>query len=622
MKKIIFFIALSMLIALPFTFAETKDDYTIMIYMNGSTLESDYDYVKREFKASASKDLSEMMAGYAGDDNINVVIQTIGTKRWDNDFVSSNETQRFLLKEDSLQLEYSMPNQNAGYKKGLSDFIIWSERNYPAKRYGIILWNHGGGPVKGYGFDENFNGDVLQLEELESAFETAQSKSNIHFDFIGFDACLMASLEVASSLSPYADYLLASEELEPSHGWNYTTLLKELHIEADMSAETLGKIVADSYLAEANEKGDSYNITFSVVKLSEVQAIVSELELLTEFAEPIFKSPSNFYDFAKAIGKARSFGGNTEAQGYTDLIDIKDFATELSKKLSINTDRLTSAIDAAVLYKIDGSSSKNTGGLSLYFPLKDKNHYDRNMSKYKNIGFSETYLAFIEKFQAHMLALDDDDSITYDLNKPNKETDFYHIVFSEDDVNKIADVYLDLFIYTSEDDYPDHSLVGYGYDNLVFYDDADTQYNEVFDKEWIHLNDTPLLVKISHETESSVEYESPVLYNDQQMYLLFSYDTTTCTYSINGLRKGIDPHTGKPDKAIYHLKKGDTLQAYYRGYHTKRRLYEWILSDELIISSDMVISKQPIEAEAYITAFRYFDYRYKVYLSDFFKFER
>lgn len=621
MKKILFFITLSILIAFPFAFAETKDDYTIMIYMNGSTLESDYDYVKNEFKASASKDLSEMMAGYAGDDNINVIIQTIGTKRWDNDFVSSNETQRFLLKEDSLQLEYSMSNQNAGYKKGLSDFIIWSKRNYPAKRYGIILWNHGGGPVKGYGFDENFNGDVLQLEELESAFETAQSKSNIHFDFIGFDACLMASLEVASSLSPYADYLLASEELEPSHGWNYSSLLKELHIEADMSAETLGKIVADSYLAEANEKGNNYNITFSVVKLSEVQAIISELELLTEFAEPIFKSPSNFYDFAKAVGKARSFGGNTESQGYTDLIDIKDFATELSKKLSINTDRLISAVNAAVIYKIDGSSSKNTGGLSLYFPLKDKNHYDRNIIKYKSIDFSETYLAFIEKFHAHMLELDGDEEITYNLNKPNDKTDFYHIVFSEDDVNKIANVYLDLFIYTSEEDDPDHSLIGYGYDNLVFYDD-DTQYNEVFDKEWIHLNDMPLLVKISDETETSVEYESPVLYNGQQMYLLFSYDRATCSYTINGLRKGIDPHTGKPDKAIYHFNNGDTIQAYYRAYHTKRRLYEWILSDELTISSDMVISKQAIEAETYITAFRYFDYRYKVYLSDFFKFER
>ncbi|MCR5235609.1 MAG: hypothetical protein K6E34_00220 [Lachnospiraceae bacterium] len=36
-----------------------------------------------------------------------------------------------------------------------------------------------------------------------------------HFDFIGFDACLMATVETAYMLSPYADYMIASEEFEP-----------------------------------------------------------------------------------------------------------------------------------------------------------------------------------------------------------------------------------------------------------------------------------------------------------------------------------------------------------------------------------------------------------------------
>jgi hypothetical protein len=622
MKKILLLITLITLASWNATFGQSQDDYTIMVYLNGSTLESGYDYITNEFKGHASKDLAEMIEGYAGDQNINIVIQTLGTKRWTNDLISGNETQRFTLNDTGLQLEYSMPNQNAGYKKGLSDFIIWSQRNYPANQYGLILWNHGGGPVKGFGLDEHFNGDVLHLEELAGALETAQSQGQIHFDFIGFDACLMASLEIAHSLAPYADYLMASEELEPNHGWNYTSLLKELHIEPNMSPETLGKIISDSYLAEAREKGDHHNITFSVIKLSEVKNIVAELELLTEFSEPIFKSPSNFYDFAKALSKARSFGGNTATLGYTDLIDIKDFANHLSQKLSINTDRLTRALETAVVYKIDGSASKNTGGLSLYFPLKDKQNYDRNMGHYRKIGFSETYVNFIDRFQDHINVLDGDQDIGYDLNPPNKQTDFYHIVFEDDDFDKISDVYLELMVSSPKEAYPNHSRIRYGYDDLVLYDDADTQYIEQFDKEWIHLNDVPLLVRITDTTDMTIDYESPVSYKDQDMYLLFSYDKEGDTYTINGLRRGIDPTTGKPDKEIYHLKVGDTIQAYYRGYHDKRRRYEWVKSDILTVVPQMVISKKDLEAENYMLAFRYLDYRYTVYQSDFFKFQR
>jgi hypothetical protein len=48
------------------------------------------------------------------------------------------------------------------------------------------------------------------------------------FDIIGFDACLMGSLEVLSMTAPYADYAVLSQETEPSMGWAYTAFLKKL----------------------------------------------------------------------------------------------------------------------------------------------------------------------------------------------------------------------------------------------------------------------------------------------------------------------------------------------------------------------------------------------------------
>ncbi|MBN2897671.1 MAG: hypothetical protein JXO44_02755 [Clostridia bacterium] len=622
MKKLLSILVLLLWIATSSSFCETQGDYTLMIYMNGSTLESNYDYIEQAFRGNASKDLSEMIAGYQGDDHINIILETIGTKRWDNDYVSSEETQRFILTQDGFKLLASLPNQNVGYKKGLSDFILWSKRLYPSDHYGLILWNHGGGPVYGFGLDENFGGDILHIEELVGALSTVQTNANIHFDFIGFDACLMASLEIADALSPYADYLFASEEWEPSHGWYYTTLLEKLHETPTMDTETLGKIIADSYLEEANEKGESYNITFSVIKLAAVQSVVDELELLTEFAQPFFKTPANFYDFAKAAAKSRAFGGNTESLGYTDLIDLKDFADQLSKKLALPTERITEALDAAVVYKIDGSNSKNTGGLSIYFPLRDKAHLEEDMKLYRNIGFSESYVAFLDAFQNHMTSLSSDDELTYDLKPPNDQSDFYHVLFEDEDLDKIAQVYLDIFVLTEDDPFPDYTYIGYGYDNLVFFDTSDRYYNEMFDKDWVHLDNTPLLIRLMSDNENDIEYESPVIYNQQKMYLLFSYDKIEKKYLINGLRKGVDPITRKPDKEIYQLKPGSTLQPLYRGYNSKYRRFEWVEGEALTIIVDTVITRKDLNAENYVLAFRYYDYSFQSYLTDFFKFER
>lgn len=35
---------------------------------------------------------------------------------------------------------------------------------------------------------------------------------------VGFDTCVMGCVEVAQALAPYADYLVASEDLEPGTG--------------------------------------------------------------------------------------------------------------------------------------------------------------------------------------------------------------------------------------------------------------------------------------------------------------------------------------------------------------------------------------------------------------------
>ena len=61
----------------------------------------------------------------------------------------------------------------------------------------------------------------FNLSEINKALKD----SGITYDFIGFDACLMATVETALVASNYADYMIASEETEPGVGWYYTDWL-------------------------------------------------------------------------------------------------------------------------------------------------------------------------------------------------------------------------------------------------------------------------------------------------------------------------------------------------------------------------------------------------------------
>lgn len=58
-----------------------------------------------------------------------------------------------------------------GNPNTLVDFINYAYKNYKAEKYSLILWDHGGGPIYGYGYDEYNKLDSLTLIELKDALE-------------------------------------------------------------------------------------------------------------------------------------------------------------------------------------------------------------------------------------------------------------------------------------------------------------------------------------------------------------------------------------------------------------------------------------------------------------------
>ena len=246
-----------------------KDTVTIMVYMCGTDLESR--------SGMATSDLQEMANANIG--NINLIIYTGGCARWKNNIVSNSVNQIYQIKNGSL----SCLVQNAGTgamtdPSTLASFIKWCGTNFPANRNELIFWDHGGGSISGYGYDEkNQRKGSMTLSGINQALKAA----GVEFDIIGFDCCLMATAENALMLNSYGDYMVASEETEPGVGWYYTDWLTNFGKNTSMSSLEIGKQIADDFVKVCARRCPGQQTTLSVIDLAEFAYTVPER--LTEF---------------------------------------------------------------------------------------------------------------------------------------------------------------------------------------------------------------------------------------------------------------------------------------------------------------------------------------------------
>ncbi len=251
--------------------------------MVGSDLESQHN--------AASKDIAEMMQVGSGE-KLNIVITTGGANKpgW-------KTVQRKLVKKGSVQTLADLGNINMGLESSLRDFLDWGMRSYPADKYTLVFWNHGAGAVGSNGStvgnDENHGNDALSLPEISQALNTVTRLNGKRFDLIGFDTCLMATVETASIVSPFADYMVASEELEPGSGWDYKAWLGTAKAQPTISTFNLGKTIVDSYFASYPAgSDDSKSLTLSAVQLSKVAALNAELgKLARKMGDRLTASP-------------------------------------------------------------------------------------------------------------------------------------------------------------------------------------------------------------------------------------------------------------------------------------------------------------------------------------------
>jgi len=350
-----------------------KDTYTLMIYMCGSNLESQ--------SGMGTSDLREIVNAKVSNDNLNIIVETGGAKKWKTSGISASKLQRWEVTSRGLSLIDEQKSASMTDKSTLSSFISYTAKKYPANRYGLIMWDHGGGSVSGYGHDENYSSSgTMTLSQMASALKTG----GIKYDFIGFDACLMATMETAVALEPYADYLIASEEVEPGTGWYYTNWVGDLDDNTSLSTLDMGKTLIDDYASHAGT-----SCTLSLTDLSELSGTLPSA--LNAFGKAVSSSLEDDYT---TIAKARTNAKEFSPSMNLDQIDLVDFCDKLDTKTS---NSLATTIKSAVKYN-KASSIRNAYGLSVYFPKSSTTKMSTMSSIYDAIDMDDAYAECVRGF--------------------------------------------------------------------------------------------------------------------------------------------------------------------------------------------------------------------------------
>ncbi len=354
-----------------------EKSFTLLFYVIGSDLES--------LDGAASTDLTEILEA-APRGNVKIALQTGGAVRWTKEGIGEEPVQRFLIQEERLTLQENVGTLNMADSSTLKDFLAWGKTAAPADRYALILWDHGGGTILGYGLDEYYPEAILSLDELQQAQEGA----GLHFDFVGFDACLMGTLETAMAFVDHADYLIASEEYEPGTGWFYTDWVNLLCGNTDIETPELGKRIIDDFVSEKHTGRYDFS-TLAMIDLKEVPALYEAVDKW--FGENVLgiSDPMKFAGYSETRSRVKSFGNGNYDQ--VDLVALMEASGETPER-----DAVLEAARKAIVYSAHNSTVDVANGLALYYPYIYVDEYVPVTGEMETVGYEIPYFSYYDYF--------------------------------------------------------------------------------------------------------------------------------------------------------------------------------------------------------------------------------
>lgn len=319
---------------------------------------------------------------------------------------------------------YSFQKLDSGNPTTLIDFCEWTMKNYPAKHYALILWNHGSGILDNFGgrainpselfifnpqtnmleidrsvnyldfiertyfeqravcFSDTFK-TFLSNQKLDLALKTIQKTTlaGKKFDIIGYDACLMAMTEVAHLIQPYAKIGVFSQELELGSGWKYDEVLKPF-LTGSLTPEEFGAHIVNAY--GNNYQAITADYTLSAVDLTKLTPLVLTIDNVSSILIQMmkFQQQNSVFNAIKA-SKSKRLCTHFSESSYIDLdhflanisdtieyITLSPDKNQLKAQLQQAVTLAREALASCVIAHCEGKNLTRARGLSIYFPLR------------------------------------------------------------------------------------------------------------------------------------------------------------------------------------------------------------------------------------------------------------
>ena len=371
MKRITNLVLIALLGQAGAAYAETSalKEWTVMVFMNG----------KNSLSGQVAGDINEMQSVGSGPD-LNVVVEAANFG-W-QDAAGNYESRRYLINKAAKPGLASQLLQTShadmGDWRNVADFAAFVKKNYPAKRYMLVLWSHGTSwyPVdkplvrtsKSILADDVTHNEVT-VTELGAMLAGIKGTLGRKVDVLLTDACFMQDLAVAYQLRDSADIIAGAEERTPGKGHDYSALLGALAAQPGMSNEDLGRKIVETFTAFYRRYPQDYlssgmdGTTISAVKGGALPALAKQLD---EFAALALKADKA--ELKSACKAAEGFGGDK----FVVARDLRHFMSLVPKFVS---DEPVKAKSAEVLGFLDknvivgnglNGSFSNSGGLAVY----------------------------------------------------------------------------------------------------------------------------------------------------------------------------------------------------------------------------------------------------------------
>ncbi len=344
----------------------TADKYTVMIYMCGSTLESEY--YQGELVGLATEDIKEILSVKNKPDDVNIIIETGGASQWASTYnISNSKLGRYeVIKNsngsNSLKSVASLTNASMGSSSTFKSFLEWGLDNYPAEKTAVIFWNHGGA-LDGVCCDENYGDDTLLVSETTSVLSSVLSARGIDkLEWVGYDACLMAVQDIAEKNSQFFNYMVASEESEAGEGWDYDTWVDDLYAGKDTTV--ILKAICDGFIKSYDDTYGSYDNdqTLSYLNLAYMSDYKDKFEAL---AAKLTGKGSSIKSLVKSNVKGYAVESRVASYGTYDVVDMLNKMKSNNNFSSYKTEieACLTTLNNVIGYSKKGAEAGNSNGL-------------------------------------------------------------------------------------------------------------------------------------------------------------------------------------------------------------------------------------------------------------------